>query len=443
MIHNTSRTVQARRLVVALVVGMAMIGMIAPGAVAAEPPKPGHYVHGEVTDDTDDPLEGIEVIAVADGEILESTTTDEDGIYELVVDDLEDGEEFTVELEATDHEEAVTYETAAGTEIDFEDAVVVESIDLNVDDTSLEFNETTQADVTATYDDDSDELVTERAAFDYNDTVLTVYDNGTVEAHDVEDTVTLTADYMGYKDSIEIEVAEEGDDDTDTGGGGGIGAPADDDDVDVDEPAAVIDIHPDPAAVGEEVTFDGGDSHVEDAEVSDYEWTIDGQTLDGEKVTKSFDEPGEVDVELEVTTDRFQTDTATETLTVDAEDDPVDEPTAVIDVDPDPAEVSEEVTFSAADSSVEEGEIVDTEWTIDGETYEDETVTEAFDEVGEIDVELTVTTDAGETDTATDTLTIEGDDDDDDGPLTIPGFGVGVSLVALLAVALLAARRQH
>ncbi|WP_246999290.1 PKD domain-containing protein [Halosolutus gelatinilyticus] len=153
---------------------------------------------------------------------------------------------------------------------------------------------------------------------------------------------------------------------------------------------------------------------------------------------------------------------------------PNPEPTAVISIDPNPAQVGEEVTFSGADSYDDERDIISYEWTIDGETFSGETVTTSFDAAGEYDVELTVTNDFAEENTTTATATVEADrddgtgstggtdgtgnddesfwadgidgddgDDDDDGLLPVPGFGVIASIVALLSVALLALRQQH
>ncbi|MDS0475675.1 PKD domain-containing protein [Natrinema sp. 1APR25-10V2] len=149
--------------------------------------------------------------------------------------------------------------------------------------------------------------------------------------------------------------------------------------------------------------------------------------------------------------------------------DALPKPTAVISIDPDPATVGEEITFSAAKSTDEEREIIAYEWVIDGETYTGKTVTTSFDSAGLYDVELTVTNDFAENDTATETVTVEakqdpkgddtdgtGDDSDgtgdgsdgtgdgsDSGGSAIPGFGVNVALIALLAFAMLSLRRQH
>lgn len=135
-------------------------------------------------------------------------------------------------------------------------------------------------------------------------------------------------------------------------------------------------------------------------------------------------------------------------------------PSAAISIDPDPASIGEDVTFSGAESTDEERDINSYEWEIDGETFNGETVTKAFDAAGTYDVELTVTNTVGMSDTATATVTVEQDDapSDDDDDITIeepgdpdddadddgiPGFGATVALVAFLSAALLALRRQN
>ncbi|MDQ2052808.1 PKD domain-containing protein [Natronolimnohabitans sp. A-GB9] len=144
-----------------------------------------------------------------------------------------------------------------------------------------------------------------------------------------------------------------------------------------------------------------------------------------------------------------------------------EKPEAVISIDPDPAEVGEEITFSGAESTADRP-IVDYEWEIAGETYHGETVTTSFDKPGAYDVELVVSTAFADSEPETTKVTVTGppddtpvDDDtpaddepvddepvddepaDDDADDSIPGFGVAATLVAVLSLAVLALRRQH
>jgi PGF-pre-PGF domain-containing protein/PGF-CTERM protein len=142
----------------------------------------------------------------------------------------------------------------------------------------------------------------------------------------------------------------------------------------------------------------------------------------------------------------------------------VSEPEAVITAPVD-VEVDERFTLEATESTDEYGEIVSHEWTVAGETLSGESVTTAVDTTGDATVELTVTNDAGETTTETATITVsDGEERDDDGADKadstsdgqadgtdevdetdeaddLDGFGIVVTLVALLAAALVAQRR--
>ena len=144
----------------------------------------------------------------------------------------------------------------------------------------------------------------------------------------------------------------------------------------------------------------------------------------------------------------------------------VGEPEAVIDV-PEEVGAGTEITLDGSGSTTEYGEIVAYEWSVNGDSLDGETVTTALDSAGEYEVELTVENDAEETDTVTQTVTVseaeagdgdgdgatDGEDSGDDGesttgdgdeptdePAELPGFGVGIALIALLAAALVARR---
>jgi PGF-pre-PGF domain-containing protein len=88
----------------------------------------------------------------------------------------------------------------------------------------------------------------------------------------------------------------------------------------VQPPEASLSLDSTPAQVGDEVTLSGADSADPDGEIEAYEWTVDGETLTGETVTVTLDEPGEYTVELAVTDDAGETDTVTETLVIEAAD---------------------------------------------------------------------------------------------------------------------------
>jgi len=100
-------------------------------------------------------------------------------------------------------------------------------------------------------------------------------------------------------------------------------------------------------------------------------------------------------------------------------------PEAVIETETGSLSVGDELQLSASESSDPYGEIVSYEWTVNGESLSGETVETTIEDEGEVEIELTVENAAGNTDTATQTITAED---------TVPGFTVGIAVVALLVV---------
>ncbi|RLM67541.1 PGF-pre-PGF domain-containing protein [Halorubrum sp. Atlit-8R] len=94
----------------------------------------------------------------------------------------------------------------------------------------------------------------------------------------------------------------------------------------VSEPDAAITVPVETLDPGETVTLSGLQSSDEYGEVVAYDWSIDGDAATGSTTEASFAEPGEYEVTLTVTNDAGETDTVTETVTVAADDAPVEEP---------------------------------------------------------------------------------------------------------------------
>ena len=124
------------------------------------------------------------------------------------------------------------------------------------------------------------------------------------------------------------------------------------------------------------------------------------------------------------------------------------DPTAAFDA-PGEVEAGGDVELDASASEDEYGEIVSYDWSVNGESLSGETTTATLDEAGDVDVELTVTNDAGETDTTTQTVSVleadgtdgtdgtggtDGTDEQpDDGGL---GTGVIAGIVLLIIIAI-------
>ena len=173
-----------------------------------------------------------------------------------------------------------------------------------------------------------------------------------------------------------------------------------------EDPTASFTASPSSPEAGETVSFDASDSSDADGTIESYEWDFDGDgetDATGEQVTNAFDAAGDYDVTLTVTDDGA---TAQATQTVSVSEVPNQDPTASIS-GPSSAQVDEQVTFDAADSSDADGSIESYEWDFgDGETATGQSVSHTFDSAGDYTVELTVTDDDGATATATQSVSV-------------------------------------
>lgn len=125
----------------------------------------------------------------------------------------------------------------------------------------------------------------------------------------------------------------------------------------VDGPTAVIDA-PATATAGTEVTFDASGSSAP-LGIASYEWSFPTGSETGESVAYAFDSAGEYDVELTVTDERGNVDTATVTVTVEAADESTPEESTP---EPDPEPPTDTPAEPAEDRPdvVEEAKIDDT-----------------------------------------------------------------------------------
>lgn len=127
----------------------------------------------------------------------------------------------------------------------------------------------------------------------------------------------------------------------------------------------------------------------------------------------------------------------------------VGEPTAAVTV-PSSVTVGDEVMLDGSGSRNQYGSITTYNWSVAGETLTGETVTTTFAESGNIEVTLTVTNDAGETDVITETVAVEAESESSTGDKnngtdtgagtdgngetdeTSPGFGSALTVLTFL-----------
>ncbi len=206
----------------------------------------------------------------------------------------------------------------------------------------------------------------------------------------------------------------------------------------VPAPSATIDAKT-AVPVGESVELSASGSTAENGSVAAYEWSVGGQSATGETATLAFDSPGERTVNLTVTDDHGLRDTATKTLVVN------DRPEVEVRT-PDAVTVGEAGSFAATVSD-DVGDVTVTWQFGDGEVT-GTSVEHSFGSPGtqtvtvvvEDEYGATVTRDvqvevAAQSQRATETTTTDADGG-------VPGFGVAVTLVALVAAALVAVRRR-
>ncbi|EMA66030.1 Muc19 precursor [Halorubrum aidingense JCM 13560] len=113
------------------------------------------------------------------------------------------------------------------------------------------------------------------------------------------------------------------------------------------------------------------------------------------------------------------------------------EPTAAFDA-PGEVDAGDDVELDASASEDEYGEIASYDWSVGGESLSGETATTTLDDAGDVDVELTVTNDAGETDTTTQTISVlETGDGDGTADPTPEDDGLPVGLIGGIVVLLL------
>jgi PGF-CTERM protein len=170
-------------------------------------------------------------------------------------------------------------------------------------------------------------------------------------------------------------------------------------------PAAVFTYSPPVPAAGEPATFESNSTDGDGGVVS-HEWTVDGEPVgEGVTIQYSFPEPGEYTLGLTVTDDDGATDSDTVTVTVEESNEP---PAVEVSYSPSQPMPEETVGFEAA-ATDDDGEVVASEWTVDGEAVGDgPTLRYAFPGPGEYTVGLTATDDDGATASTAVTVSVQG-----------------------------------
>lgn len=143
----------------------------------------------------------------------------------------------------------------------------------------------------------------------------------------------------------------------------------------VDGPTAVIDA-PATATAGTEVTVDASGSSAP-LGIASYEWSFPTGSETGESVAYAFDSAGEYEVELTVTDERGNVDTATVTVTVEAADESTPEESTPDESTPEPDPEPEPPTDTPAEPADDRPDVVE-EAKIDDTSPGDSEITVTF-----------------------------------------------------------------
>ncbi|MCB0195937.1 MAG: META domain-containing protein [Anaerolineae bacterium] len=174
-------------------------------------------------------------------------------------------------------------------------------------------------------------------------------------------------------------------------------------------PTAVIE-GPSQALVGDDVTFQGGNSIAGSTPIVVYAWSVDGaQTFSGGtdvRFSTSFDQPGSYNVTLTVTDQNDLSDTSSLRVEVTQPDEPQTPPSVGLD-GPSQAAVGENVTFQAR-GEPGSSPISGYAWDFgNGQTASGESASTVYDAPGTYQVSVTVTDENGLSSSATRSISIQ------------------------------------
>ena len=175
-------------------------------------------------------------------------------------------------------------------------------------------------------------------------------------------------------------------------------------------PPSVTDlaVAPSSVTVGEQITLEAAATDPEGRETSfDYQWTVDGQTLEGSSVETTVTETGSYDVELVVENDFGTSTTQTRTLTVEAAPPSITE----MNVAPSSVTAGEQISLSAtAADPADRGTGFTYAWSVGDERLSGRTAEMRLTEVGTHEVELVVENEYGTTTTRSQSVTVSNDE---------------------------------
>lgn len=172
------------------------------------------------------------------------------------------------------------------------------------------------------------------------------------------------------------------------------------------KPMAALKVNQKSGEVPLTIKFDASNSNDPDGYIESYEWSFgDGETATGEKVTHTFSNSGNYDVELKVTDDDSLTDKDYATIRVKSKVNKA--PNASFSANPMSGEAPLSVSFDASNSNDSDGDIVSYEWSFgDENNASGKRVNHTFNSSGNYDVKLKVTDNDRLSDTVTKNISV-------------------------------------
>ncbi len=173
-------------------------------------------------------------------------------------------------------------------------------------------------------------------------------------------------------------------------------------------PVAVGTISKSQASVNETLTFNASQSFDPDGQITQYHWNFgDGSSSSQAIATHAYSQAGTFTVTLTVTDNQGATGQVTGQVTISgAGNQP---PVARAQVAPNPANVNQQITFNASNSSDPDGQITQYLWNFgDGTTSTQQIATKSYTQANTYSVSLTVTDNNGATGQTTVQVTVNG-----------------------------------
>ncbi len=174
-------------------------------------------------------------------------------------------------------------------------------------------------------------------------------------------------------------------------------------------PVAIAAVNSSPAPVNTDVSFDGTNSYDNDGQIATYLWDFgDGSSSNQAKTTHKYTQAGTFNYSLTVTDNLGAQSQVNDQIQI-TQGGGNQNPVAVAQVSPDPANINSDVTFDGSNSHDNDGQIASYLWDFgDRNTSTSATIKHQYTQAGNYNYSLTVTDNMGAQGQTTGQITIQG-----------------------------------